>query len=252
MIVPPDATIVHPPHGFVRLVEFAGSDLSVVNAARVSYDQESTLEGYRGYEDIDGVSTEISMSRLRKADAGLLGYLMKNRHGTPFEHNYFQFHVRAPIFVFREWHRHRIGISINEESGRYVELQPDFYLPDDDHCRKQVGKPGHYTYEPVPPVHAKAIRDMLDTSYRRSYSIYKQLMDEGVAKEVARAALPVATYSQMLWTCNARSLMAFLSLRNAPTAQREIKDYAQAMEDIFLAQMPVTAAAFIKHGRVGP
>lgn len=243
MITPPDATIVHPPHGFVRLVEFAGSDLSVVNAARVSYDKESTLE--RNVFDRD-------ILQLNQADVGLLGYLMKNRHGTPFEHNYFQFHVRAPIFVFREWHRHRIGISINEESGRYVELQPDFYLPDDDHCRKQVGKPGHYTYEPVPPVHAKAIRDMLDTSYQRSYSIYKQLMDEGVAKEVARAALPVSTYSQMLWTCNARSLMAFLSLRNAPTAQREIKDYAQAMEDIFLTQMPVTAKAFIEFDRVAP
>lgn len=243
MITPPDATIVHPPHGFVRLGEFAGSDLSVVNAARVSYDKESTLE--RNVFDRD-------VLQLRQADAGLLGYLMKNRHGTPFEHNYFQFHVRAPIFVFREWHRHRIGISINEESGRYVELQPDFYLPDDDHCRKQVGKPGHYTYEPVSPVHAKAIRDMLDMSYRRSYSIYKELMDEGVAKEVARAALPVATYSQMLWTCNARSLMAFLSLRNAPTAQREIKDYASAMEDIFLTKMPVTAKAFVEGGRIAP
>jgi thymidylate synthase (FAD) len=250
MITPPDATIVHPPHGFVRLVEFAGSDLSVVNAARVSYDKESTWETMRvATTEQEGFKT---VSRLRKDDVGLLRYLIKNRHGTPLEHNYFQFHVRAPIFVFREWHRHRIGISINEESGRYVELQPDFYLPDDDHCRKQVGKPGHYTYEPVSPVHAKAIRDMLDISYRRSYSIYKQLMDEGVAKEVARAALPVATYSQMLWACNARSLMAFLSLRNAPTAQREIKDYAQVMEDIFLAQMPITAKAFIEFDRVAP
>lgn len=243
MIIPSDATIVHPPHGFVRLVEFAGSDLAVVNAARVSYDKQSTW---------DPSAIQRNERRLRKDDAGLLSYLMKNRHGTPFEHNYFQFHVRAPIFVFREWHRHRIGISINEESGRYVELQPDFYLPDDDHCRKQVGKPGHYTYEPVPEVHAKAIRDMLDMSYRRSYSIYQTLMAEGVAKEIARAALPVATYSQMLWTCNARSLMAFLSLRNAPTAQREIKDYAAVMEDIFLKAMPVTAKAFVDGGRIAP
>jgi thymidylate synthase (FAD) len=246
MITPPDATIVHPPHGFVRLVEFAGSDLSVVNAARVSYDKESKWE-HTYYET--GSQKGV---RLNNEDSGLLRYLMTNRHGTPFEHNYFQFHVRAPIFVFREWHRHRIGISINEESGRYVELQPDFYLPDDEHCRKQVGKPGHYTYEQVPEVHAKAIRDMLDMSYRRSYSIYQTLMSEGVAKEIARAALPVATYSQMLWTCNARSLMAFLSLRNAPTAQREIKDYAAAMEEIFLKKMPVTAKAFVDGGRIAP
>lgn len=245
-LTPPDATIVHPPHGFVRLVEFAGSDLAVVNAARVSYDKESSWQ-----PTYLPTGSEIG-KRLKDDDRGLLRYLMKNRHGTPFEHNYFQFHVRAPIFVFREWHRHRIGISINEESGRYVELRPDFYLPDDEHCRKQVGKPGHYTYEPMEPAEAAQVRDMLDVSYRRSYSIYQQLMSEGAAKEIARAVLPVATYSQMLWTCNARSLMAFLSLRNAPTAQREIKDYAQAMEDIFLAKMPVTASAFVEFDRVAP
>ena len=246
MKTPPDATIVHAPHGFIRLVEFAGSDLSVVNAARVSYDKESKWE-YTYYET--GSKKGV---RLKNEDVGLLRYLMKNRHGTPFEHNYFQFHVRAPIFVFREWHRHRIGISINEESGRYVKLQPDFYLPDDDHCRKQVGKPGHYTYEPMSPEDAKTTRDILAVSYTRSYGIYQSLLAEGVAKEIARAALPVSIYSQMLWTCNARSLMAFLSLRNAPTAQREIKDYAQAMEDIFLKRMPVTAKAFVEFDRVAP
>lgn len=243
MTIPSDATIVHPPHGFVRLVEFAGSDLAVVNAARVSYDKQTDWE-----EAVPG-GAEF---RLAEGDKGLLRYLMKNRHGTPFEHNYFQFHVRAPIFVFREWHRHRIGISINEESARYVELQPDFYLPDDEHCRKQVGKPGHYTYEQMSASQAIATRAMLRSSYEAAYGTYKRLMDEGVAKEIARAVLPVAIYSQMLWTCNARSLMAFLSLRNAPTAQREIKDYAQAMEDIFLAKMPVTAKAFIEFGRVAP
>jgi thymidylate synthase (FAD) len=246
MTIPPDATIVHPPHGFVRLIEFAGNDLSVVNAARVSYDNESDWEPTY-YE-----SGSQSGVRLKDEDSGLLRYLMKNRHGTPFEHNYFQFHVRAPIFVFREWHRHRIGISINEESGRYVELQPDFYLPDDEHCRKQVGKPGHYTYEQVSAAQAIAIRLALRASYTTAYETYKRLMDEGVAKEIARAALPVSIYSQMFWTCNARSLMAFLSLRNAPTAQREIKDYAQVMEDIFLQKMPVTAQAFIDGGRVAP
>jgi thymidylate synthase (FAD) len=234
----------------VRLVEFAGSDLSVVNAARVSYDKESTYEHILRVHRNE--SEDISELRLREDDAGLLRYLMENRHGTPFEHNYFQFHVRAPIFVFREWRTHRIGVSTNEESARYVELQPDFYLPDDDHCRKQVGKPGHYTYEQMSASQAIATRAMLRNSYETAYGTYKRLMDEGVAKEVARAALPVATYSQMLWTCNARSLMAFLSLRNAPTAQREIKDYAQAMEDIFLRQMPVTAKAFIKCDRVAP
>ena len=240
---PLEATIVHEPHGFIRLTQFAGGDLDVVNAARVSYGKESEWE----FEPA-GTGDYV----LKDDDMKLIQYLMKNHHGTPFEHNFFQFHVRAPIFVFREWHRHRIGISINEESARYVELQPDFYLPDDDHCRKQVGKPGHYSYVPMEPEEAKRFRSMLRASYERSYEFYLESMERSVAKEIARAALPVGIYSQMRWCCNARSLMAFLSLRNTPTALREIKDYAQAMEDIFLDVMPVTAQAFIKNGRIAP
>lgn len=246
MDTPPDATIVHPPHGFVRLTEFAGSDLAVVNAARVSYGKESEWDHEYSH------AGSILGDKLKEDDQKVLEFLMRNRHGTPFEQNYFQFHVRAPIFVFREWHRHRIGISINEESARYVELAPDFYLPDDDHCRKQVGKPGHYSYEPMDHETAEDVRQNLQYSYSESFAMYKMLMQWGVAKEIARAALPVGIYSQMRWTCNARSLMAFLSLRNAPKAQQEIKDYAQAMEDIFLEKMPVTAAAFIANGRVAP
>lgn len=246
MSVPPGATVVHEPHGFVRLTEFAGSDLSVVNAARVSFGKESEW----GHE-YSHAGSELGV-KLKEDDQKVLEFLMRNRHGTPFEQNYFQFHVRAPIFVFREWHRHRIGISINEESARYVELQPDFYLPDDDHCRKQVGKPGHYSYVPMTHEEAERFRTMLRGSYERSYEFYLESMERGVAKELARACLPVGIYSQMRWTCNARSLMAFLSLRNAPKALQEIKDYAQAMEDIFLAKMPVTAASFIECNRVAP
>lgn len=244
MTTPPNATIVHPPHGFVRLTDFAGSDLSVVNAARVSFGKESDWVRTRGYED--------TILSLKEDDQKVLEFLMRNRHGTPFEQNYFQFHVRAPIFVFREWHRHRVGISINEESARYVELQPDFYLPDDAHCRKQIGKPGHYEYVPMTPREAARLREQLKHSYDQSFATYRNLIEFGAAKEIARAALPVGIYSQMRWTCNARSLMAFLSLRNAPKALQEIKDYAQAMEDIFLEKMPVTARAFIDGGRVAP
>lgn len=246
MTIPPDATVVHEPYGFVRLTDFTGSDLSVVNAARVSFGKESEWG-----HDYSHAGSELGI-RLKDDDVGLLKFLMKNRHGTPFEQNYFQFHIRAPIFVFREWHRHRVGISINEESARYVELQPDFYLPDDAHCRKQVGRPGHYTYEQMSTSQAIATREMLKVSYANSYDTYKRLMDEGVAKEIARATLPVAIYSQMRWACNARSLMAFLSLRSAPKALQEIKDYAQAMEDIFLRKMPVTAVSFIEGGRIAP
>lgn len=234
---PPNATSVHAPHGFVALKDSCASDLDVVNAARVSFNKES----YWG----DG-------SRLTDADTGVLNYMLKNKHGSPFEHTFFKFHVRAPIFVFREWHRHRIGISINEESARYVPLEPDFYLPDDDHCRKQVGKPGHYTYEPMSHGESERLREDLAYSYRIAYDVYSNLTRRGAAKEVARAALPVGIYSQMLWSCNARSLMAFLSLRNAPDAQREIHDYAEAMEAKFAVVMPATHAAFIANGRVAP
>lgn len=225
--------MVHKPFGTLDLIEGPPhGDLMVVNAARVSH----------------GNFTSI----MRPEDEGLIGYLMKNKHGTPFEHNIFIFHVKAPIFVFREWHRHRIGVSINEMSGRYTELRPEFYYPDNDHCRKQVGKPGAYTYEAMMPHEAESMRSTLKLQYERAYAAYTVMLKEGVAKEVARLCLPVAIYSEMYWTCNARSLMAFLELRNAPTAQREIKDYAQVMEDIFLEEMPVTAKAFIDNGRIAP
>jgi thymidylate synthase (FAD) len=133
-----------------------------------------------------------------------------------------------------------------------VELQPDFYLPDNAHCRKQIGKPGHYSYVPMDQLESNGVRNRLQWSYEEAYHMYEKLIKEGCAKEIARACLPVGIYSQMRWTCNARSLMAFLSLRNAPKALQEIKDYAQAMEDIFLEKMPVTAAAFIGCGRVAP
>jgi thymidylate synthase (FAD) len=245
--VPPGAVMVHEPHGFVRLRQYVGNDLDVVNAARVSFRKESEWE--RSEPD-EGML--VGDYQLKEDDRKVLEFLMKNRHGTPFEHSYFQFHVRAPIFVFREWHRHRIGISINEESARYVELMPDFYYPDDEHVRKQAGKPGRYTFEQADHELAEQTRELLAAAYKESYWRYKQMQADGIAKEIARACLPVGIYSQMLWTCNARSLMSFLSLRNAPTALREIRDYAEAMERLWAVIMPVTAASFVDNGRIAP
>jgi thymidylate synthase (FAD) len=249
---PPGAVTVHEPHGFVALVEQAGSDLSVVNAARVSYAKQSAW--------VDIGSTSSPMFELSDADEGLINFLMKGRHGTPFEQNYFQFHISAPIFVFREWHRHRIGISINEMSGRYVELPSRFYLPDDEHVRVQVGKPGNYGYAPKGAesmygggqTYGEMVRTALQHSYDIAWARYRQLLDAGIAKEIARACLPVAIYSEMLWSCNARSLMNFLSLRNHSRALREIRDYAEVMEDLFARAMPYTHAAFVANGRVAP
>ena len=217
--------------GFVRLDGALADDLSVVNAARVSFGVRKTA--------------------LEPADEGLIRFLMRERHGTPFEHNSFRFHVRCPIFVAREWFRHRVG-SYNELSGRYTELPEAFYVPAPEDVRTQVGKPGAYTFDAVDDETAERTRRRLQESYDAAYATYRALLDDGVAKEVARAVLPVGIYTEFFWTLNARSLMNFLSLRNAETAQREIRRYAEAVEQHFAALMPVTHAAFVARDRVSP
>jgi thymidylate synthase (FAD) len=218
--------------GFVSLEAECADDVSVVNAARVSF------------------NTHVDY--LAPGDEKLIGYLMKHRHGTPFEHNLFRFRVKAPLFVFREWHRHRIGISINEWSARYSELKPDFYIPAIENVRTQTGKPGHYIYETIDKISASLFTAALKLHSEASFKLYQWAIKLGVAKEQARFFLPVNIYSEMYWSCNARSLMAFLSLRNAPTAMWEIQQYARVLEEIFLEEMPVTAKYFIDNGRIAP
>ena len=218
-------------HGFVRLDAVLADDLSVVNAARVSF-------GAR-VEEMDDRS------------AGLVRFLMRERHGTPFEHNFFRFHIKAPLFVTREWQRHRVG-SFNERSGRYSELPDEFYVPAAGNVRTQVGKPGAYTFESLGDDVAEQVRSDIEASYAESYRRYQELLAAGVAKEVARSVLPVGLYTEFYWSVNARSLMNFLSLRNAPTAQLEIRVYAEAAERHFEHAMPVTHAAFVAQGRTAP
>jgi thymidylate synthase (FAD) len=218
-------------HGFVRLDESMASDLSVVNAARVSF--------ARRKEEMDD------------SDVGLVRFLLRERHGTPFEHNAFRFHIRAPIFVAREWFRHRVG-SFNEFSMRYAKATDDFYVPAADDVRTQVGKPGSYSFEPVDPEVAEATREELRSVYGAAYAAYERLVELGVARELARAVIPVGAYTEFYWTVNARSLMNFVSLRAADTAQREIRRYADACERFLADEMPVTYEAFVAAGRVGP
>ncbi len=206
-------------------------DLSVVNGARVSFARRK-LE-------------------MDEADEGLVRFLMRDRHGTPFEHNSFRFHVRAPIFVAREWFRHRVG-SFNEFSMRYAKATDDFYLPDPEDVRTQVGKPGAYSFDPVSQEVAETTRDELRAVYETAYEAYVRLVDMGVARELARCALPVGAYTEFYWTVNARALMNFLSLRAAETAQREIRRYAEACEVFFAEKMPVTHAAFVANDRIAP
>ena len=218
-------------HGFVRLDEAMADDLSVVNGARVSF--------ARRKEEMD------------ESDEGLVRFLMRDRHGTPFEHNSFRFHIRAPIFVAREWFRHRVG-SFNEFSMRYAKATDDFYVPDADDVRTQVGKPGAYSFDPVSPEVAETTREELQAVYEAAFAAYEKLVELGVARELARCALPVGAYTEFYWTVNARALMNFLSLRAAETAQREIRRYAEACEVFFAEKMPVTHAAFVANGRVAP
>ena len=206
------------------------SDLAVVNAARVSFNQES--------------------DELDERDAGLVRFLMREGHGSPFEHGYFRFLVKAPLFVVREHHRHRAGHSYNEWSGRYSKLEPEFYVP--DYVRTQVGKPGAYSFEPVDETTREATRREVAQNAERAFQTYERLLEQGVAKEVARAVLPLSTYTKYYWSCNPRSLMHFCSLRNHEAAQYEIRQYAAAAESFLERLMPVTHAAFVAAGRTAP
>ena len=217
--------------GFVRLDSAMADDLSVVNAARVSF----------------GTRKEAMDER----DDGLIGFLMRERHGTPFEHNAYRFHVRCPIFVMREWIRHRVG-SFNELSGRYAKIDDSFYIPSVEDVRTQVGKPGSYTFETVAPDVADRTRSAMEESYSASYAAYEAMLADGVAREVARSVLPVGIMTEFFWTLNARSLMNFLSLRNQEHAQREIRRYAEAVESLFETRMPITHRHVVEHGRKAP
>ncbi len=216
--------------GFIRLDAASADDLSVVNAARVSF-------GVRSDE-------------LTEKDKGLIGFLMREQHGTPFEHNFFRFHIKAPIFVVREWFRHRIGWSYNEYSGRYSEIPTEAYIPAAEQMRTQVGKPGAYTFEPME--NYQFSKDRIKLSYTQSFGAYEKLLQEGVAKEVARMVLPVATYSEFYATTNARALMNFINLRGDETAQWEIRQYAHSLEYFFQEAMPVTHNHFVQNQRVAP
>jgi len=228
----------------VQLVRSSASDSDVLFAARVSTQGELSLEG----------NTADATDR----DKGLINYLMRDRHGSPFEHNSMTFYVQAPIFVFREFMRHRIA-SYNEESGRYRELRPVFYVPGPDRNLVQVGKTGSYEFTPGTPEQTQLVDAEVRAVCTEAYDSYKRMLDAGVAREVARMVLPVTIYSSMYVTMNSRSLMNFLSLRTTREGthfpsfpQREIEMVAEKMEQFWVDLMPMTAASFNANGRVAP
>lgn len=224
----------------VKLLGCLASDDDVIAAARISTTGEQT-------------SADV------KSKEGFINFLMKGRHGTPFEHNHFKFMVTAPIFVWREHHRHRIGISYNEESGRYKQLDPHFYVPADDRPIVQAGKPGAYVYVPGDQQQMDLVRETIEHCSAKAYQRYSQMLEAGIAREVARMVLPVNIFSSCIVTMNARSLMNFLSLRTKEEGshfpsypQAEIEMVARQYETAFAQAMPITHETFVKNGRVAP
>lgn len=209
-------------HGFVSLVDWMGSDTRISNAARV------VIENWRGDDDVK-----------------LLNYMMKNYHTSPFEHAVFTFWVKAPIFVFRQWHRHRTW-SYNEISARYKPLSEEYYIP-------EVSKVGiqsdsnhqgrHFDHEnPL----AEDIMHLQDVTNHKAFQEYEYALKHGVPREIARCVLPVATYSEMFATVDLWNLLHFLELRMEEHAQYEIKVYAQAMYKLIYPIVPVTLEAWRK------
>lgn len=234
----------------VELVRSSAEDADVLFAARVSTQGEQSLE------QASGASADSEQQA--KRNRGLINYLMRDRHGSPFEHNSMTFYVQAPIFVFREFMRHRIA-SYNEESGRYRELRPVFYVPDASRNLVQSGKPGAYEFHPGTPEQSALVAEEARAVCVAAYESYRRMLEAGVAREVARIVLPVTTYSSMYVTMNARSLMNFLSLRTKREGshfpsfpQREIELCAEQMEEHFARLMPLTHEAFNANGRVAP
>ena len=227
----------------VELVKSAASDADVIWAARVST---------KGEQSLDDITTDPERSR------GLINYLMRDRHGSPFEHSSMTFFVQAPIFMWREHFRHRIA-SYNEESGRYKVLEPVFYTPAKERKLIQIGKAGAYEFVDGTQEQFDIVTNETKRACEVAYDAYVKMLDAGVAREVARIVLPVTIYSSAYVTMNARAMMNFLSLRKKSDdstfpsfPQREIEMVAERYEEEWAKLMPLTHAAFVANGRVAP
>lgn len=214
-------------HGHCRLVDHMGSDLSIVRNARCSYDAE-----WRTGED-------------EGADAKLLNYLLKNHHTSPFEACTFTFDVKAPIFVFRQWHRHRTW-SFSEVSARYSELPEEFYVPDAVQITTQSTSNKQMRTDEVHPS-AEEYRYLIQETCKDSFAAYREMLRQGVPRELARSVLPVGTYSHMFASVSLHNLFNFLRLRLHSHSQYEIRVYAEAMLKLIEPLVPVSVAAFREH-----
>jgi thymidylate synthase (FAD) len=213
-------------HGFVRLIDYMGSDESIVQAARVSYGKGTK---------------KVSQDR------GLIRYLMRHKHTTPFEMVEFKFHVKLPIFVARQWIRHR-SANVNEYSGRYSVMKEEFYLPEAEDIRFQstVNKQGR-SEEEVPEDLKRKLLDYLQSSQKEAYDHYSEFVDTGLARELARINLPLSLYTEWYWKIDLHNLFHFLRLRMDPHAQQEIRVYAEVMAEMVKTVCPMAFEAFMDY-----
>lgn len=228
----------------VEPIQAMGDDATIVAAARVST---------RGTMAAERPATEQQV--------GLIAYLMKHRHGTPFEHGSLTVRVHAPIKVWREWHRHRVGWSYNEESGRYKQLDPTFYVPPRDRpmIRPEGFKSARPAFDTATDAEYVEVLERLSFGYREAYAQYEAMLAMSVDRGLARDVLGVGIYSACYCTANPRSIMHFLELRtDHPEANRpskplyEIRVAADKLETIFAERWPITHRAFVENGRAAP
>lgn len=212
--------------GFVRLIDYMGSDARIVQAARVSYGE--------------GTKTV-------REDAGLIDYLLRNDHTSPFEQVVFTFHAKMPIFVARQWIRHRTA-RVNEISGRYSVMADEFYIPDpvDVAAQSRDNKQGRET-EPMAEEKAAMVRKRIEEIQGRTYEAYSALLQEDTARELARVVLPLSLYTEWYWQIDLHNLFRFVELRTDPHAQREIRAYATVVKDLASRVCPLAFASFERH-----
>ena len=216
--------------GFIRLVDYMGTDARIVQSARVSYGE--------------GTKTV-------REDAGLIDYLLRNKHTSPFEQVVFTFHVKLPIFVARQWIRHRTA-RLNEISGRYSILKPEFYVPagKDIALQSSDNKQGRMN-EAVPQDLQNEVINSLQKQQEEIYAGYSKLLDKNIARELARINLPLSTYTEWYWQIDLHNLFHFLRLRMDAHAQKEIRDYAEVMFEFFKTVPPLACASFERHEKNG-
>ena len=213
-------------HGFVRLVDYMGSDARIVQTARVSYGE--------------GTKT------LRE-DAGLIDYLLRHEHTSPFEHVIFEFHAKMPIFVARQWIRHRTA-RLNEISGRYSVIKDEFYVPDSSsiNFQNKDNKQGR-AVDDVPDSLKDKVISILSKDQEAVYKNYEEMIDDDIARELARINLPLSTYTEWYWQMDLKNMFHFLKLRMDHHAQWEIQEYGRAMAKIVKAVCPLAYESFEKH-----